>query len=171
MELKEIQELLKLVNRISVSEVEIEKEGFRILIRKEEPETNVIYTSPQNQAVPMPQMAVPPLQGMPETQADVAQSSKEPEQKGDKAGIDDHNLYSFTSPMIGTFYRAPTPEDPVFVHVGDQVQKGQVLCIIEAMKLFNEIESEIEGKVVKILVENAQPVEYGQPLFLIEPAN
>jgi acetyl-CoA carboxylase biotin carboxyl carrier protein len=78
------------------------------------------------------------------------------------------NLVEFRSPMIGTFYRASGPEKPVYVNVGDTVKKGQVLCIVEAMKLFNEIESEYDGKIVKILVENAQPVEYDQPLFLIE---
>ncbi|MEM6634021.1 MAG: acetyl-CoA carboxylase biotin carboxyl carrier protein [Bacteroidota bacterium] len=164
MEFKEIQDILKLVNRTDLTEVEIEKEGFKIKIRRKSPESNVIYTTqPALPIAPPAPASLPAAQTSPssEAEADGKKTSKSDAAKSE-------NAFTFRSPMIGTFYRAGGPESPPFVKVGDQVSKGQVVCIIEAMKLFNEIESEVEGKVVKILVENAQPVEYDQPLFLIE---
>jgi acetyl-CoA carboxylase biotin carboxyl carrier protein len=167
MEFKEIQDLLKLVNRTDLTEVEIKKEGFTIRIRRKSADSNVVYAAPP----PQQPQAQPPLQLLPEEKAPKAQapSAKPAVELPQEESAE--NLFTFRSPMIGTFYRSSSPEDPPFVKVGDLVQKGQVLCIIEAMKLFNEIESEIEGKIVKIQVENQQPVEYDQPLFLIEPAN
>ncbi len=165
MELKEIQELLKLVNRTNLTEVEIEKGDFKIKMRRKSPESNVIYTTQQAVAaapVAAPVAAAPaPVKEAPKEKA--APKSK-PEPKEEKS-----NLVEFKSPMIGTFYRASGPDVDAFVKVGDQIEKGQVVCIVEAMKLFNEIESEMSGKIVKIMVENAQPVEYDQVLFLIDP--
>ena len=165
MDLKEIQDILRLVNRTNLTEVEIEKEGFKIKIRRKQPENNVIYTT-QAATSPAPQLisqpVAPPLATDVKAPAPKSESVKEEE--------DNDKYVTFKSPMIGTFYIASSPESPPFVKVGDQVQKGQVLGIIEAMKLFNEIESEFAGKVVKILVENAQPVEYDQPLYLIDPS-
>ncbi|MEO0895960.1 MAG: acetyl-CoA carboxylase biotin carboxyl carrier protein [Bacteroidota bacterium] len=169
MEFKEIQEILKLVNKTNLTEVEIEKDDFKIKIKRKAPESNVIYTQ---QAPAMP-AAIAPVQ----PQVPVAPASPEPavEKKAAPAAeapvtatASSANMKEFKAPMIGTFYRATNPESAPFVKVGDVVEKGQVLCIIEAMKLFNEIEAEFSGKIVKILTEDSQPVEYDQPLFLIE---
>lgn len=167
MDYKEIQELLRLVSRTNLTEVEIEKKDFKIRIRRKPPENNVIYTS-QSAPMSVSPMQAPMIQTLPQlpdSSHDSRSSSDKPAEKQEVAG---KNLYEFRSPMIGTFYRSPNPEVPPFAKVGDTVEKGQALCIIEAMKLFNEIESEVDGKIVKILVENAQPVEYDQPLFLID---
>ena len=162
MEFKEIQDILKLVNRTDLTEVEIEKEGFKIKIRRKSPESNVIYTTqPALPVAPVAPVSTPAPQAAPAAETETSKASKAESNASESA-------FTFRSPMIGTFYRAGSPESPPFVKVGDQISKGQMVCIIEAMKLFNEIESEVEGKVVKILVENAQPVEYDQPLFLIE---
>ncbi|RMG19205.1 MAG: acetyl-CoA carboxylase biotin carboxyl carrier protein [Bacteroidetes bacterium] len=167
MEFKEIQDILKLINKTNLTEVEIEKKDFKIRIRKKLPESSVIYTAPQAQALPQVQ-AVPPSPVSAPPPAQPQAEAPEAEKPAEKPSSAEENLYVFKSPMIGTFYRAGSPESEPYVKVGDHIQKGQVVCIIEAMKLFNEIESEVEGKVVKILVENAQPVEYDQPLFLID---
>lgn len=165
MELKEIQELLRLVNRTNLTEVEIEKGEFKLKIRRKSPESNVIYTT-QQAAIPAAPVAPAPAAPAPKAKKSAAKEA--PTETPEEAPAT--NLIEFKSPMIGTFYRSSGPEQGPFVKVGDTVQKGQVLCIVEAMKLFNEIESEVEGKIVKILVENAQPVEYDQVLFLIEPS-
>lgn len=160
MDIKDIQDLIKQVNRSTLTEVEIEDGEFRMRIRRKAAENNVIYAAPQPQvaasAPVQPTAAAPAPAAAPVAPAPVAPAE------------DTSNLTEFKSPMIGTFYRASSPESDVFSKVGDVVSKGQVLCIIEAMKLFNEIESEVEGKIVKILVDDAQPVEYDQPLFLID---
>jgi acetyl-CoA carboxylase biotin carboxyl carrier protein len=167
MEFKEIQDLLKLVNKTNLTEVEIEKKEFKIKIRRKAQESNVIYAAPQA-VVPAAAPAPAPAPAQESAPAPKAESVSNKKGKEDAADATSDDLYTFRSPMIGTFYRAASPENPPFVKVGDVVQKGQVIGIIEAMKLFNEIESEVEGKIVKILVDNAQPVEYDQPLFLIE---
>ncbi len=159
MDFKEIQDLLKLVNRSDLTEVEIEKKDFKLHIKRKGAESNVYYSSPATpgmQLMPMPE------------QVDERPSASEPARKAEVADTSEDNYFTFRSPMIGTFYRSSSPETEVFVKVGDHVEKGQVVCIVEAMKLFNEIESDVAGKVVKILVENAKPVEYDQPLFLID---
>lgn len=169
MEFKEIQDLLKLVNRSNLIEVEIKKEDFRIKISKKDSD-NVIYTTPSAAPIPMVSSAPAPVAPAPvaaETSAPAPQA--ESEAPAVKAEEKNDNLIEFKSPMIGTYYTAPSPESPPYLKVGDVIAKGQVVCIIEAMKLFNEIESEVSGKVVKLLVENAQPVEFDQPLFLIDP--
>jgi acetyl-CoA carboxylase biotin carboxyl carrier protein len=159
MDFKQIQELIKMINKSNIGEVTIEEKGFRLTIKqKEEPVQQVIAgTMPTQQA---PQFIQAPA-SMP---APAAQPEK-PKAAEPAAS----NLVTIKSPMIGTFYRSSSPDKPPFISVGDEVETGKVVCIIEAMKLFNEIESEIKGKVVKVLVEDASPVEYDQPLFLVEP--
>jgi acetyl-CoA carboxylase biotin carboxyl carrier protein len=164
MKLTEIQELIKFVARSGVNEVEIEQKDFKIIIKTEtkRPRKEETYVVP---AAPTPVQAVPVAQEQsapaPLPSAPVASSAPK---------SDESKYVTIKSPMIGTFYRAPGPGKEVFVNVGDTIQKGKVLCIIEAMKLFNEIEAEISGKIVKVLVEDASPVEYDQPLFLVDPA-
>lgn len=158
MDLKEIQALIKFVSGVGVDEVEINQKDFKLSIKKNPAQiTTAQYTPVAVQAAPA---AAAPAVAAPAAAAPAAPAA---EAKAD-------NLITIKSPMVGTFYRTPNPESPVFVNVGDDVKPGKVVCIIEAMKLFNEIESEISGKIVKVLVENATPVEYDQPLFLVEPA-
>ncbi|MCK9481652.1 MAG: acetyl-CoA carboxylase biotin carboxyl carrier protein [Bacteroidia bacterium] len=161
MDLKDIQSLIKFVAVQSVDEVEIEKKDFKITIKKNAP---VQITSAQPQiiqtTVPAAQLPAAPAATQPKPVTEAAAPSTSPTAS---------NLITIKSPMIGTFYRSSKPENPSFVNVGDEIKPGKVLCIIEAMKLFNEIESEVSGKIVKILVENNTPVEYDQPLFLVEP--
>ncbi len=163
MDFKQIQELIKMINKSNIGEVSIEEKGFKLTIKqKEEPVQQLITTSVQG-----PQMAALPVQPamapQPVPSAGAAEKSKAPEPPAD-------NTVTIKSPMIGTFYRSSSPDKPSFVGVGDEIEPGKIVCIIEAMKLFNEIESEIKGKIVKVLVEDASPVEYDQPLFLVEPA-
>ena len=161
MELKDIQSLIKLVSNSKIDEVTVEKESFRVKIRKHAPQviqtgTAVAPTVTVEQtpaAIAAPAQAAP---AAPATETPAAETAS--------------NLIEIKSPMIGTFYRKPSPDKPNFAEVGTEVAPGQVVCIIEAMKLFNEIESEVSGKIVKILVEDSAPVEYDQPLFLVEPA-
>jgi acetyl-CoA carboxylase biotin carboxyl carrier protein len=156
MDIKQIQELIKFVSRSGVNEVAIEQENFKITIKTNQAPTIVQATVPA-QIAP----AVAPT-------AAAAQPAALTETKS--APVDDTSKYiTIKSPMIGTFYRSASPDKPLFVNVGDEISTGKVICIIEAMKLFNEIESEVSGKIVKVLVDNASPVEYDQPLFLVEP--
>lgn len=156
MDLKEIQTLIKFISESGVDEVDIEKKDFKISIRKAAP---VVQAAPQ-QVVQATIPAPAPAAAQP-----VAKASE----PAAPAPVADDKLITINSPMIGTFYRASSPDKPSFVNVGDEVKSGSVVCIVEAMKLFNEIESEVSGKIVKILVDNATPVEYDQPLFLVEP--
>ena len=165
MDFKQIQELIKLINKSNIGEVSIEEKGFKITIKqKEEPAQHVIAAAPlQAQSVPQiittsAPASAPAAQAQPE-RPKVA----EPQPSAD-------NLVTVKSPMIGTFYRSSAPDKPPFVNVGDDIEPGKVVCIIEAMKLFNEIESEVKGKIIRVLVEDASPVEYDQALFLVEPA-
>lgn len=164
MELKEIQDLIKLVNKSTLTEVEIEQKDFKLKIKRETPENNVIYTAPPATVAAAPAPVAQPAAPAAEAAAPAAEAS------GATPSAESSNLVEFKSPMIGTFYRSSSPENPPFVKVGDTVQKGDVLCIIEAMKLFNEIESEVDGKIAKILIDDSKPVEYDQVLFLIEPS-
>lgn len=158
MDFKQIQELIKMVNKSNIGEVTVEEKGFRLTIKQKEDAPQIIAApSPMAPSVVMQQ---PTLSAA--MQSPVAEKPKPAEAVTD-------NLLTIKSPMIGTFYRSPAPGKPVFVEVGDDVSAGKVVCIIEAMKLFNEIESEVKGRLVKILVEDASPVEYDQPLFLVEP--
>lgn len=160
MDIKQIQDLVKLVNKSNIGELSIEKDNFKITIKQKEESSSFVTAAPTflQQAAPAPA----PLP------SDPAQTDDEQKKDGEPAAGSD-NYITVKSPMIGTFYRQPGPDKPLFVNVGDQVLPGKVLCIIEAMKLFNEIESEVTGKIVKILVEDASPVEFDQPLFLVEP--
>ncbi|MBS1934846.1 MAG: acetyl-CoA carboxylase biotin carboxyl carrier protein [Bacteroidetes bacterium] len=162
MDFKQIQELIKMINKSNIGEVTIEEKGFRLTIKqKEEPVQQVIASAPIVQ--PVAQVASQPVaSSAPSSSAPVAEKPKAAEPPAS-------NLITIKSPMIGTFYRSSSPDKPAFVNVGDDIDNGKVVCIIEAMKLFNEIESEVKGKVVKVLVEDASPVEYDQPLFLVEP--
>lgn len=160
MELKDIQTLIKFVSQNAVDEVEINRKDFKLLIKKNPQQivtAQVQASAPQATIAAAPAPAAPAAASVPAAApaAEVTNAS---------------NLIEIKSPMVGTFYRSANPESPAFVNVGDEVAPGKVVCIIEAMKLFNEIESEIKGKIVKVLVDNASPVEYDQPLFLVEPA-
>lgn len=145
MDLNEIKELLDILKDTDITELSIEKEGIKIKVRRER------LVGP---------FEIQQTQRLTETPKTPLPVQSEEETK---------RLITVTAPIVGTFYRSPSPDAPPFVEVGTRVKKGQTLCIIEAMKLMNEIESEVEGIVVRILVENGQPVEYGEPLFLIEP--
>jgi len=156
MDIKQIQELIKFVSRSGVNEVAIEQKDFKITIKTNQAPT-VINTTVPAQA-PQVLAAAPAAQP-----AAVTNAAPAPE-------VDDSSKYiTIKSPMIGTFYRSASPEKPSFANVGDEISVGKVICIIEAMKLFNEIESEVSGRIVKVLVDNSSPVEYDQPLFLVEP--
>jgi acetyl-CoA carboxylase biotin carboxyl carrier protein len=166
MDFKQIQELIRLVSESNLGEVSIEQKDFKISIKsREEHITQVMAAMPQQSMGGFQQAALP--------QAPAPQAIGAQGQASSGAGAPAEtasNLLTIKSPMIGTFYRRPSPDKSNFVEVGDEVTTGKVVCIIEAMKLFNEIESEISGKIVKILVEDSSPVEYDQPLFLVEPA-
>lgn len=161
MELKEIKELIKLVSEAGVAEVEVERGDFKISIKKNDEKTMVVQQAPvMVQAPAAPVIAAP---------APSPVATERVESHAVKTESVTGNFITIKSPMIGTFYKSPSPDKAAFVQVGDEIKPGQVLCIVEAMKLFNEIESEVSGKIVKILVENSSPVEYDQPLFLVEP--
>lgn len=166
MELKDIQELVKLVSKSGVSHLEVETEAIKVTIKNENNGgAQVVYQQPVTYAAPAPQ-ALPQAQ----PQADAAPQKDGGSAPKEVAPTANSNYITIKSPMIGTFYRAAGPDKPVFASVGDEVAPGKVICIIEAMKLFNEIECEVSGRIVKVLVDDSSPVEYDQPLFLVEPA-
>jgi acetyl-CoA carboxylase biotin carboxyl carrier protein len=163
MDFKQIQELIRLVNESNIGEVSVEQKDFKITIRqKEEQITQVVSASMPQMQMQMPQMHQQQPAALPQAQPAASSSGSEAPAPS--------NTVTIKSPMIGTFYRRPSPDKPNFVEIGDEVSPGKVVCIIEAMKLFNEIESEVKGRIVKMLVEDASPVEYDQPLFLVEPS-
>lgn len=164
MEFKQIQELIKLINDSNIGEVTIEQKDFKITIRQKEEQVTQVLAAPQ-QTTPVYHMPQQQLPSAPQ-QTNVPSAASSTAQTPAVAA----NTVTIKSPMIGTFYRRPSPDKPNFVEVGDEVSIGEVVCIIEAMKLFNEIESEVSGKIVKILVDDASPVEYDQPLYLVEPS-
>ena len=151
MNLKELKELIDLIQKSEVAEIEFEKAGVRVRIKKQ-------YAT----AIPPP----PPVETSSAPPVAVETPSPQPAQP---APAEQSGLFTLTSPVVGTFYRSASPDTEPYVEVGSIVKKGQILCVIEAMKLMNEIESEFDGKIVEILAENAQPVEYGEPLFRIAP--
>lgn len=176
MKLTEIQDLIKFVSRSGVTEVEIEQSNFKITIKSDPSKKRGKGAAPQAEAfvqpqmpMAMPQMVAAAPQPIPQPAPAPAAAPVAEKPKEDKAE-DDSKYITIKSPMIGTFYRASSPDKDPFVSVGDDVKNGKVVCIIEAMKLFNEIEAEVSGKVVKVLVDDATPVEYDQPLFLIDPS-
>jgi acetyl-CoA carboxylase biotin carboxyl carrier protein len=155
MDIKQIQDLIRFVSKSGVNEVAIEQKDFKITIKTAGEQTVVHHATLPVQA-PALAAAAPAAQAA----APVAAAP---------AAADTSNYITIKSPMIGTFYRSASPDKPLFANVGDEIKTGTVVCIIEAMKLFNEIESEVSGRIVKVLVDNASPVEYDQPLFLVEP--
>ncbi len=160
MDLKQIHELIKIVNKSNIGEISIEDKDGKVTIKQKE-EQVVTVASPQqvyNVAPQQPQVAPAP--------SPITTSSTPPPE----ATAAPSNTVTIKSPMIGTLYRKSSPDKPSFVEVGTMIEPGKVLCVIEAMKLFNEIESEIKGKIVKVLVDDSSPVEYDQPLFLVEPS-
>lgn len=161
MDIKEIQDLIKFVAKSGVSEVELETKGVKIRICTAK-EVAYVQAPVAQQVVTAPQVQTPVVQ-QPVT------NTTNPTPPASTGG-DDSKYITIKSPMIGTFYRRQSPDKPLLINVGDEIKPGKTLCIIEAMKLFNDIESEVSGKVVKILVDDASPVEYDQPLFLIDPA-
>ena len=165
MDLKEIQNLIKFVAKSGASEVKLEMDDVKITIKtgSDDKETTILQQVPMQAAPQMQQ----PIQQQQATQ----QQESVPSGGGDAAGGDDDKGYiTIKSPIIGTFYRKPSPDKEPFVEVGNSVKVGDVLCVIEAMKLFNEIESEVSGKIVKVLVDDSSPVEFDQPLFLVDPS-
>lgn len=165
MEYKQIQELIKAINKSNISEVSIKDGDFEITIKQMQASAEMQYVAIQ-QPMAMPQMMQQPAYQPAAVQAPAAQPAVEAAPAASNGG---GKSVQVKSPMIGTFYRSSSPEKPPFISVGDEIKVGQVICIIEAMKLFNEIESEVSGRVVKVLADDASPVEYDQPLFLVEP--
>jgi len=165
MKLNEIQDLIKFVSKSGVSEVELETKEIKIVIRTPK-------TATQQQVIMQPATMMPaPVHTAPATQmAPAVPAAAENKSAPSPAANDDSKYVTIKSPMIGTFYRSSGPDKAPFVNVGDEISAGKPVCIIEAMKLFNEIESDIKGKIVKVLVNDATPVEYDQPLFLVDPA-
>lgn len=158
MDIKQIQDLIKFVSKSGVNEVSIEEKDFKITIKTNQEPTYVTASVPAAvpAAAPMPLPAAP--------------AAAAPAAAAPVVATENANYVTIKSPMIGTFYRSPGPDKPAFVNVGDEITAGKVICIVEAMKLFNEIESEVSGKIVKVLVDDAQPIEYDQPLFLVDPS-
>lgn len=170
MEFKQIQELIKAINKSNISELSIKDGEFEITIRQDQG-MDMSGFMPVQQAYMPQQMQMPqaPLQ-MPESSVQIqAPATAAPAAPQVAPASEQPQGTPIKSPMIGTFYRCPSPDKPPFVNVGDEIKKGQVLCVIEAMKLFNEIESEVSGRIVKVCVDDATPVEYDQPLFIVEP--
>jgi acetyl-CoA carboxylase biotin carboxyl carrier protein len=161
MEYKQIQELIKTINKSGISELSIEEGDFKIVIKQE-----ITLQAPYAMA-PAPQVQVAMAPQQPIASQPAAAAAPAPQAAASAAPAT--NQVTIKSPMIGTFYRSAGPGKPTFVNVGDEIKPGQVLCIIEAMKLFNEIESEISGRVVKVMPDDSSPVEYDQPLFIVEP--
>lgn len=161
MDFKQIQELIRLINKSNIGEISVEEKGFKITIKQKQDQIQQLVAAPvytQAQPVAAAAPAVAPA------------APAQPEKTKPAAEPAASNLITIKSPMIGTFYRRPSPDKPIFAEVGDEITPGKVVCIIEAMKLFNEIESEVKGRIVKVLAEDASPVEYDQPLFLVEPS-
>jgi acetyl-CoA carboxylase biotin carboxyl carrier protein len=162
MDIKQVQELIRFVSKSGVNEVSIEEKDFKITIKTNQPPT--YGSAPVAAPAPVAAAAVATAP------APVAVSVSPAAPAAPSAADDTSKYVTIKSPMIGTFYRSASPDKPFFANVGDEIKVGQAICIIEAMKLFNEIESEVSGRIVKVLVENSSPVEYDQPLFLVEPA-
>jgi acetyl-CoA carboxylase biotin carboxyl carrier protein len=163
MKAKEIQDLIDFIAKSGLNKVNIETEEFKISVKRD-PDQQVTYfkeAASAPQSAPAPAPAAAPQAAPAPAPAPVAAAP---------AASEESKYIAIKAPMIGTFYRSSSPDKPSFVNVGDEVVKGQVICIIEAMKLFNEIESEVSGKIVKVLVDNATPVEYDQPLYLVDPS-
>jgi acetyl-CoA carboxylase biotin carboxyl carrier protein len=159
MDLKQIHELIKIINKSNIGEISIEDKDGKVTIKQKEEQIVQVAAAPQHQVFTTAPAPAPAPSAAPAAPAAAPAAPA----KAD-------NLITIKSPMIGTFYRRPAPDKPLMADVGTEITPGKVVCIIEAMKLFNEIEAEVKGTIVKVLVEDASPVEYDQPLFLVEPA-
>lgn len=157
MDLKQIHELIKIINKSNIGEISIEDKDGKVTIKQKEEQVVTVAAAPQHQVFTTAAQAPAPAAAPAAPAAPAAAAPKA------------DNYITIKSPMIGTFYRRAAPDKPILAEVGSEIAPGKVVCIIEAMKLFNEIESEIKGTIVKVLVEDASPVEYDQPLFLVEP--
>jgi len=176
MDLKDIQELIKFVAKSGATEVDLEIDNVKISIKSPpkkrrgvntEDVINVVQPAPIQQ---IPQVTQTPNQIIESASESVSENTKSLIDNSKKESDDDSNYITINASMIGTFYRSPSPDTPPFVNVGDTIKKGDTLCIIEAMKLFNEIESEVSGKIMKVLVDDITPIEFDQPLFLVDPS-
>jgi len=151
-----------MINKSNIGEVTIEEKGFKLTIKQKEEPAQQVFATPVHTPVSLPAPSLAPS-----VSGQTQQTPMEKSKAAESAATD--NYITIKSPMIGTFYRSPSPGKPFFVEAGDEITPGKVVCIIEAMKLFNEIESEVKGRIVKVLADDASPVEYDQPLFLVEP--
>ncbi len=176
MDLKDIQELIKFVAKSGATEVDLEIDNVKISIKSPpkkkrgvntEDVINVVHPAPIQQ---IPQLTQTPNPIIESTSESVSENTESLTDNSKKESDDDSNYITINASMIGTFYRSPSPDTPPFVNVGDTIKKGDTLCIIEAMKLFNEIESEVSGKIMKVLVDDITPIEFDQPLFLVDPS-
>ncbi|MFP3387841.1 acetyl-CoA carboxylase biotin carboxyl carrier protein [Brevibacillus sp. SIMBA_040] len=165
MKIHEIREIIKLIDQSSINEFKLESDGTKVTLRKSSGTETVVVAQPATAAPVAAPVAVAPVAAAP---APVAAPVAAEAPKAESVA-DDANLHKIVSPMVGTFYSAPEPGKPAYVQAGDKVNASKVVCIVEAMKLFNEIEAEVTGEIVKVLVEDGQLVEYGQPLFLVKP--
>ncbi len=167
LKVQEIRELIKLVDQSSINEFVYEHEGYKIEMKKNNVE-RIVVSEPV--AAPVAQVAAVQVAQPKAVEAvAVSQPVVQEAPKAAPVNVDQENLHKITSPMVGTFYQSPSPDADVYVKVGSKVSKDSIVCIVEAMKLFNEIEAEISGEIVEILVKDGQLVEYGQPLFLVKP--
>ncbi|MED4017077.1 acetyl-CoA carboxylase biotin carboxyl carrier protein [Sutcliffiella cohnii] len=163
LKIQEIREIIKLIDQSNIDEFSYEQEGAKLKLKKKGEVHTVVASAPTPAPAPVTSAAV---------EAPIAAAATPAAQpvKEETKPVEDTNLHKITSPMVGTFYASPSPDASAYVQVGDKVSENSVVCIVEAMKLFNEIEAEVKGEVVEILVENGQLVEYGQPLFLVKQA-
>ena len=166
MDYKKLQEFIKAIDKTGIAEVKIETEEMRLVIRKELPSKGkeIIHMS-----APAVAQAPAPVAAQPVVPAATQPVTEETPETPKKEVQESSNTITIKAPMVGTFYRKPAPDKPAYVSVGDEIKEGDVICIIEAMKLFNEIEAEVTGKIIKVLVDDASPVEFDQPLFVVEP--
>ena len=165
LKIQEIREIIKLVDQSSVEEFTYEHDGSKINLKK----NNGVTVSAQPQVVQAVEEVKPAAQAVQQAPVQEAPAAAQPVKEAPQANVEDENLHKITSPMVGTFYQSSSPEAGPYVKVGDKVDESSVVCIVEAMKLFNEIEAEAKGEIVEILVKDGQLVEYGQPLFLVKP--
>ncbi|MCA1058168.1 acetyl-CoA carboxylase biotin carboxyl carrier protein [Rossellomorea aquimaris] len=165
LKIQEIREIIKLVDQSSVEEFTYEHDGSKINLKK----NNGVTVSAQPQVVQAVEEVKPAAQAVQQAPVQEAAAPQQQVKEAPQANVEDANLHKITSPMVGTFYQSSSPESGPYVKVGDKVDESSVVCIVEAMKLFNEIEAEAKGEIVEILVKDGQLVEYGQPLFLVKP--
>ena len=170
MKLTEIQDLIKFVAKSGVCEVELQLKDVKIIIKTGGNGKGRLPDSSGVMQVAPSITSVAPSAAVVQETAAAAENKKQETKKNATASSEESKYITIKSPMIGTFYRSPAPDKPAFVNIGDEIKPGKVMCVIEAMKLFNEIESDVSGKIVKMLVDDSSPVEYDQPLFLIDPS-